>query len=127
MEIAFLIGRIIFGLYLLIMASIHFFQSDMLSGYAASKGLPAAKLSVIVSGLLLLVSGLSFITGILPLVGVISLIVFLLPAAFLIHNFWTVEDEQAKMTDMTLFMRNIALIGAALMFLGIPIPWPLSL
>jgi hypothetical protein len=30
------------------------------------------------------------------------------------HNFWTISDEQAKQAEMTSFMKNIALAGAAL-------------
>ena len=33
------------------------------------------------------------------------------------HDFWAVEDEQQKQTEMTRFMKNVALAGAVLIFL----------
>ncbi len=127
MEIAFLIGRIIVGVYYLFNAANHFSQIDMMTGYAGSKGVPAPKLAVGGSGLLLLVGGLSILLGYQPLIGVIAIVLFLLPVTFMMHNFWTVEDPQMKMGEMVNFMKNMALIGSALMFLAIPAPWPFSL
>lgn len=127
MEIAFLVGRIILGVYYLFNASNHFMQLEMMSGYAGSKGVPAPKLAVIVSGLLLLVGGLSILTGFQPLVGVIALVLFFLPVTFLMHNFWSLDDPQMKMMEMVNFTKNMALMGSALMFLVVPSPWPFSL
>ena len=124
MEIAFLVGRIIVGVYYLMMAANHFMQLEMLSGYAGSKGVPAPKLAVIVSGLLLLIGGLTILTGFRPVIGVAALVVFFLPVTFMMHNFWTVEDPQMRMMEMTNFTKNMALMGSALMFLMIPTPWP---
>jgi len=127
MEIAFLIGRIIVGVYYLFNASNHFMRLEMMAGYAGSKGAPAPKLAVLVSGVLLLVGGLSIITGFQPLIGVIALVLFFVPVTFMMHNFWAVQDQMAKMSEMVNFTKNMALLGSALMFLAIPQPWPFSL
>ncbi|MFQ5409482.1 MAG: DoxX family protein [Anaerolineales bacterium] len=127
MEIAFLIGRIILGVYYIFMGINHFMRLEMMSGYAGMKGVPAPKLAVIGSGLLLLLGGLSILTGFQPVIGAILIVVFLVPVAFMMHNFWAVEDEQAKMAEMTNFMKNLALAASALMFLLIPAPWPFGL
>ncbi|MFQ5595428.1 MAG: DoxX family protein, partial [Anaerolineae bacterium] len=73
------------------------------------------------------VGGLSILTGFQPVIGVIALVVFFLPVTFLMHNFWTIEDQQMKMMDMTQFVKNMGLMSSALMFLAIPQPWPFSL
>lgn len=127
MDVIFLIGRIIVGVYYIISAANHFMQLEMMSGYASSKNVPASKLAVIVSGLLLLIGGLSILTGFQPVIGVIALAIFFLPVTFMMHNFWAVEDEQMKMNEMINFMKNMGLLGSALMFLAIPQPWPLGL
>lgn len=127
MTIAFLIGRIILGVYYLFNASNHFFRLGMMSGYAASKGVPAPKLMVLVSGTLLALGGLSILTGFQPLIGVILLVLFFLPVSFVMHNFWAVPDPQMRMMEMTNFIKNMALMASALMFLAIPTPWPFSL
>jgi len=127
MEIAFLIGRIVLGVYYLFNAVNHFTQLEMMSGYAGSKGVPAPKLAVAGSGLLLLLGGLSILLGYQPYIGVALIVIFLAPVAFMMHNFWTVEDPQMKMGEMVNFMKNIALAASTLMFLAIPTPWPFSL
>jgi hypothetical protein len=53
--------------------------------------------------------------------------IFLLGVSFQIHNFWKVDDAQMKQIDMINFTKNMALIGALLMFLLLPHPWPMSL
>lgn len=127
MEIAFLIGRILVGLFYLMNSANHFTNVDMMSGYAASKGVPAARLAVLGSGLLLVVAGLSILLGYQPVIGVVAIVLFFLPVTFMMHNFWAVEDPQAKQTDQINFMKNMALMGSALMYLAIPQPWPFSL
>jgi len=127
MAIAFLIGRIILGVYYLYSAVHHFMGIKMMSGYAASKGVPAPKLAVGGSGLLLLLGSLSILLGYQPYIGAIMIVVFLVPVAFMMHNFWAVSDPQAKMGERINFMKDIALAASALMFLAIPTPWPFSL
>ncbi|MFB0516389.1 MAG: DoxX family protein [Candidatus Neomarinimicrobiota bacterium] len=127
MEIAFLIGRIIVGILYLFNASNHFFQLNTLSGFAQSKGVPAPKLAALVSGVLLLIGGLSIITGFQPTIGVAALVLFFLPITFIMHAFWKVEDQMIKMGEMVNFTKNMALMGSALMFLAVPQPWPFSI
>ncbi|MDI3257042.1 MAG: DoxX family membrane protein [Kyrpidia sp.] len=115
-----LIGRIVFGLYLLMDGVLHFTQFQNMKQYAAYKRIPAAGFSVAVTGLLLLASGLSILTGYWVQIGLILLAVFLVAAAVMVHNFWTLEDPQAKATDMAHFTKNIALAAAACMMLAIP-------
>ncbi len=127
MEILFLIGRIIVGLFYLQNALNHFTNTAAMTGYAGSKGVPAANLAVLGTGVMMGLAGLSFITGLYPTIGVALVVIFLIPTSVMIHNFWTIEDPMAKMGDMINFMKNMALIGSSLMFLAIPQPWPLSL
>ncbi len=123
-----LVGRIIVGAYYLFNALNHLvFAPGQLAEYAASKGVPAPLLAVIVSGLLLLIGGLSILLGIFPRIGVLALVVFFLPVTFWMHDFWAIEDPQARMMQMVNFLKNLALMGSALIFLAIPEPWEPSL
>jgi uncharacterized membrane protein YphA (DoxX/SURF4 family) len=126
-SILFLLGRILFGGYFLMSAFNHFTHVGMLSGYAQSKGVPAPKLSVIASGLLLLIGGLSVLFGLYPTIGAVALVLFLVPVSFIMHAYWKVQDPQMKMADTINFMKNLALVGAALLLLSISQPWPASL
>jgi uncharacterized membrane protein YphA (DoxX/SURF4 family) len=112
------LGRIIFGGYFIFGGINHFTKLEMMSGYAKSKGTPSPKLSVAVSGLLLLVGGVSILLNIFTSIGFISLILFLLPVTFVMHAPWKVQDPQAKMGETINFMKNIALVGAVLILLA---------
>jgi putative oxidoreductase len=127
MEIAFLIGRIIVGLYYTSAGLKHFQQLNMMAGYAGSKGVPAPKLAIAGSGLLIIIGGLDILLGYRPVIGVTAIVLFLVPVTFTIHNFWSVQDPQQKMAEMVNFTKNLGLIGSALMFLAIPQPWPYSI
>jgi putative oxidoreductase len=127
MNIAFLIGRIIFGGYWLMASFNHFKNLNYMSEYTKAKGTPFPKLAVAGTGAILLLGGLSMLLGVYPVVGIILLIVFLLGVSFQIHNYWKVDDPQMKEIDMINFTKNMALVGALLMLLLLPHPWPLSL
>ena len=127
MKIVFLIARIVLGLYYLFNASNHFFQMKMMAGYTASKGVPLPEVFVIVTGILLLIGGITILTGYRPTIGIIALVIFFLPVSLIMHNFWVVDDQMMRMGEMVNFMKNIALLASAVMFLAIPRPWQLSL
>ena len=127
MQIVIFIGRLIFGLYWLNSAYGHIKGYSGMAGYAESKGVPAPKAAIIVTGLLLLVGGLSIITGYLPTVGIICLVVFLLGVTFKMRAFWKETDPMMKMNQKIQFSKNIALLGALLMLLAIAQPWMWSL
>jgi len=126
-NIAFLVGRAIVDCFFLMNGFNHFAQLNMLTGYAKSKGIPAPALAVGGSGVLLFLGGLSLLLGYHPTIGAALLVIFLLSAMFGIHNFWTVQDPQAKMGEMINFLKNMAILGLLLMTLAIPRPWLMSL
>lgn len=125
-EVWFLIGRVIIAIYFIMSGANHFMKREMMAGYAKSKGVPMAGTAVIVSGLLLVLAGLSFGLGLYPAWGSLFVVLFMVPVGIKMHPFWSAEGDQ-KMPEMINFMRNMALSGAALMFLNIPTPWALSL
>ena len=126
-NIAFLIGRVIVGCFFLMNGFNHFAQLSMMTGYAKSKGIPAPKLAVGGSGVLLFLGGLSLLLGYHPTIGAALLVTFLLGVSFGIHNFWTVQDQQAKQVEMTNFLKNMAILGLLLMTVAIPRPWLMSI
>jgi putative oxidoreductase len=123
----FLIGRLLLGGFFVHSGYKHFKFINMMAGYSQSKGVPAPKAAVALTGLLLLVGGFSVLLGVYPTIGTIALIIFFVPATYSMHAFWKVVDPQARMGETVNFSKNIALLGAALMLLSIPQPWPLSL
>lgn len=116
--IIFLIGRIMFGGYFVMMGLNHFGNHKMLTGYTSSKKIPMPSVAVYFSGILILLGGAGIISGMYPVISLMLIIVFLLPVSFLIHSYWKNSDPMAKMADMTHFYKNMALIGAALMLIA---------
>jgi putative oxidoreductase len=122
---AFLAGRVLFAAFHLSGAFNHFKSLGGYAQYAASKRVPAPKLAIIGSGILLLIGGLSILLGCEPPIGVAALVVFYLGVTPVMHNFWAAAPEH-KQGELVNFMKNVALLGATLMLLAIPRPWPFS-
>lgn len=102
----------------------HFTQTEGLAGYAASKKVPYPKMMVYASGAILLLGGGGIILSSSEKIiswSVAALILFLAPVSFKMHNYWADKDPNMKMSNMINFMKNMALAGAALMMLSIPI------
>ena len=114
MEAVFLISRILFVLLLLGSAFGHLTQADAMGGYASSKGLPNGKVLAQVSGVALLVGGLSILFGIFGDAGSLGIAILLLIMAVTMHAFWKETDAQAKQMEMISFNKDVALAGGAL-------------
>jgi putative oxidoreductase len=115
MKYAQLLGRALFSLIFLLSPAKHF--SAQTIAYAASQGVPFANLLVPASGIMALLGALSISMGYKVRIGSILLIAFLLPITFTMHNFWKISDPIFAELQSAMFMKNIALIGAAL-FIG---------
>jgi putative oxidoreductase len=113
-------GRVIFGAYFLYSGINHFRHQKNLAGYAKFKKVPMPELAVLVSGVMLVVGGAGLVLGIdyvYNQASALILVLFMVPTTFMMHNFWEEKDAQAKMNDQIAFMKNVALIGALLMFM----------
>lgn len=124
----FLVGRLVYGALLGFMGLNHFMDLETMSGYADSKGVPAPRAGVIVSGLLLILGGLAVVLGVYPLVGAALLALFFLVVTPMMHNFWTLEDPEQRQAELTNFLKNAALLGAALVLVDLGgTEWPYAL
>ena len=114
MDIVMIIGRVLFALMFLMSGLNHLTKSQAMTGYAQFKKVPAAKASVLLSGLVMLLGGLSVVLGIYADLGAIALAVLVIVMALKMHNFWTQTDPQAKQTETIAFFKNLSMGGAAL-------------
>lgn len=115
-EWLFLAGRVLFSAIFIFSGLGHFMQLDEMSQYAGQKGIPAPKLMTLVSGVVILLGGLSVLFWTQVVVGAWLIAGFLLLTALTIHNFWAIEDPQQAQVEMQQFMKNVALAGAAIVF-----------
>ncbi len=123
MALVFLIARIVLGLYWLETAYKHLFKSAGLIGYAQMKGVKAAKVAVMGSGILALLGGLSILLGVRPHYGIVLLVIFLIGVSFKMHTYWKIEDPMQKMNERINFTKNIALAAAILALVAVAQPW----
>jgi putative oxidoreductase len=114
----FIIGHVVLGIYFLQSGINHFFKTSYLAGYATSKGVPFAKASVIASGVLFALGGVSLIGWISPEIGLGLLILALLPVTTMVHNFWTIKDPMARAGEYVSFSKNVALISSLVLLLA---------
>ena len=114
MKAVLAIGQVLFALIFINSGIGHLTKLDAMTGYAKYKKVPAAKLSVLVSGLMILVGGVFVGLGIYADLGALLLAIFLIPTAFMMHNFWKESDATAKMNETIAFFKDLALAGAAL-------------
>jgi putative oxidoreductase len=111
-----LIGRILFSLIFISSGIMgHMIGLTGTSAYAASKGLPIPTVLVLISGIIAVLGGLSIMLGYKAKLGALLIVVFLVPVTFTMHQFWTDTDPMMSQIGMALFMKNIALIGGALL------------
>jgi putative oxidoreductase len=82
--------------------------------YMQFKKMPKSLLPAAI--LLQIVGGLSVLLGYEARVGALLLIVFVIPSAIKMHDFWNSQGDE-KMTQKTMFMKDMAVLGGLLVFL----------
>ncbi|MBA2793563.1 MAG: DoxX family protein [Thermoleophilaceae bacterium] len=114
MDLIFLLGRILFAALFIGSGIGHLTDGENTKAYAKAAGAPARETTVPLTGVMLLVGGLSVLFGVFSDAGALLLFAFLGPAAFLMHAFWKVEEPGIRQIEMAQFMKNISLSGACL-------------
>lgn len=94
----------------------------------ASKGMPYAEFLLACAIVLELVGGLCLLLGWKARWGALALIIFLVPATLIFHNFWAIDPAQAKeaANQANHFFKNVTILGALVFMVGMG-PGPLSL
>jgi putative oxidoreductase len=120
-----LLGRLLFALIFLMSGPMHF--SSQTIAYAASQGVPLASIAVPLSGVLALAGGLSILLGFHARIGAWLIVLFLAGVTPMMHKFWGVTDQMMHQMQFIMFMKNVSMIGGALLIsqLGSG-PWSLD-
>jgi putative oxidoreductase len=108
-----LLGRFFFALIFLMAGANHFSKQTI--GYAVSAGVPLASIAVPLSGVLSIAGGLSILLGYRAKLGGWLIVLFLVPVTLMMHKFWLVQDPMMAQIQMILFMKNVAMLGGALL------------
>jgi putative oxidoreductase len=107
-----LVGRLFFVLIFLMSGPRHFLSQTV--AFAASQGVPLASIAVPLSGIIALAGGLSILLGYRAEIGAWLLVLFLVPVTLSLHKFWVATDPMMYQMQFAMFMKNVALMGAAL-------------
>lgn len=113
MNYIILTGRVLFALLFINSGLFHFSSAAL--GYAQSMNVPAASFLVPFSGAMAIAGAFSILLGFKARWGAWLLVAFLLPVTFMMHAFWKVSDPMMNQMQMTMFMKNLSLLGAALL------------
>jgi|ERR1700723_1973965 putative oxidoreductase len=108
-----LAGRILFAAIFILAAPRHFSQEGI--RHAAELGVPMAAALVPLSGLMALAGGLTVALGYHADAGAWLLVAFLIPVTLMMHAFWKQADPIAVHTQQAMFVKNFAMLGAALL------------
>jgi uncharacterized membrane protein YphA (DoxX/SURF4 family) len=111
-------GRVLFGGFLAFAGLNHFMNAGEMSEYASQKGVPMAGFGVITTGTMLVLGGLGILLGMYPVIAAGMVATFFVAVTPIMHDFWAVPEEQHE-DELTNFLKNIELLGAALVFLAL--------
>jgi len=107
------LGRFLFVLIFLMSGPFHFSRQEV--AYAVAQGVPWASILVPFSGVLAFAGGLSILLGYRAKLGAWLLVLFLVPVTLMMHKFWAVQDPMMAQMHMAMFMKNVAMLGSALL------------
>jgi putative oxidoreductase len=107
------LGRFFYVLIFLMAGANHFSRQTI--AFAASQGVPLASIAVPLSGVLAIAGGFSILLGYRAKLGAWLIVVFLVPVTLMMHKFWAVQDPRMAQMHMILFMKNVAMLGGAML------------
>jgi putative oxidoreductase len=113
MGVVVLLGRILLSAIFIAAAPRHFSREGI--AHAAALGVPLAAVLVPLSGLMALAGGASLLLGYRAAWGAWLIVAFLVPVTLMMHAFWQFNDPVAVHAQQAMFMKNVALLGAALL------------
>ncbi|MFI0430535.1 DoxX family protein [Mariniflexile sp. HMF6888] len=111
------IGRILFSLIFIASGLSKIGDWDKTISYMESHNMVYTPFFLIMAILLQVTGGLSIIMSYKTKIGTIFLLIFILPATFIFHNFWTLPTETeleiiTQQAEMVSFLKNMTIIGA---------------
>jgi putative oxidoreductase len=118
MDVVFLIGRVLLALIFIFSGTtVHLLDRKQAIEYARAYGSPLPELGVPLTGVVAIAGGVMIALGIWADLGALLVIAFLLVITPIMHAFWRERDEQQRQIQTVMFMKNVAILGGALVVL----------
>ena len=100
---------VLLGIFFVLNGVNHLFNRKILEEYVEKRRLPAPRLAVLLSGILLNVGGIAIVIPAVRVPGIVALLVFMLTATFTIHRFWDETEKYERMMEGMNFAKNLAI------------------
>lgn len=112
--ILLLIGRLLFSLIFIFNGITQLLNFKNTVQYFSSLKIPLPEFSALGSSITSILGGIGIIFHAYSLYGSILIILLLFPETYMGHRFWTIKNKKEKNNQMQHFMKNISLIGGAI-------------
>ena len=112
-QVLIIVARILVGALFIIGGIRHFPVLDPMAAAMAERGVPQARLVLIVGSIYQVVLGITLALGLFVTASAFGLIVFTVLATFMMLNFWDKEGQQRNAL-FNGFMSNVAITGGLL-------------
>ena len=116
---AFTVGHGLFGAILAFMAVDNLRNLEERIGYAEMNGAPMPGIAVPAISSSLFVGGIGIALWRAPVAAASAVAAFFVSVTPVMHDFWALDDPEEKQQQQIHFLKNAALLGATLAFLGI--------
>lgn len=118
------VGRVCLAAIFLVAGTMKFLNWDATAAYMEAHHLPLVNILLPLAATAELAGGLALLFGGLTRWASVGLILFLIPATLIFHNFWAQTGMEAQ-NNMHHFLKNVAIIGGLVMLIAFG-PGPLS-
>jgi putative oxidoreductase len=114
-----LLGRVLLALIFIISGFGKVMAFSGTAGYMAAEGMPMPQVLLVAAIAIELGGGLMLVAGYKARWAAFAILLFLIPATLIFHDFWAVPPEQVR-AQVTNFEKNLAIMGGMLyvMFCG---------
>lgn len=119
-----LAGRVLMALIFLVSGYGKLTNFAGTAGYMASQGMPMAEFLLVGAIIFELGGAIMLVIGWKMRWGALLLILFMIPATVMFHNFWAADTAQFQ-NQLNHFMKNAAMIGGLIYMMAFG-PGPLS-
>jgi putative oxidoreductase len=105
-----LIGRALIAAIFLLSGVNKLLHLEQTIAHMTEQGIPSASTLAYVAAFAEIAGAASILFGLLTRLGAIGLILFMVPATLIFHDFWTfpAQEQQQQLIN---FMKNLAIIG----------------
>jgi len=116
-SLAALLGRICIGILFFWAGWTKIMDIEGTMSYMVSKQMPMVEFFLPAAIAMQNLGALSLIMGFLTRWGAALLIIFIVPASILFHNFWNLEGA-VQLTEKIMFMKDVGVLGGLLLILA---------